>query len=249
MREIKGKIIIKGIIKSETGLHIGGAENKTQIGGIDKPVIRDSLTQFPFIPGSSLKGKLRSLLERFENKNFNKNIGKGVRIHACTNIEDANKCKICRLFGSTGEGRDGTNYPSKLIFRDCFITDEYKNILENTDTDLLYTEFKYENSIDRITSSANPRQLERVPAGTEFDFEIIYEINDDLYTDDIETLFKGLNLLEKDYLGGNGSRGYGKIKFRNLKILKISKEDFGSNNESKFKDVNLTNIGEIKNLI
>lgn len=59
----QGKFIISGILECVTGTRIGGTQEKFEIGGIDNPVIKDPLTDLPYIPGSSLKGKLRHLLE------------------------------------------------------------------------------------------------------------------------------------------------------------------------------------------
>lgn len=224
-RPILGKIIIEGEMECLTGLHIGARREAMKIGGIDLPVIRDPITEFPYVPGSSLKGKMRSLLERKLGKPFEANIG-GVRIHACTDKE----CEICRLFGSTPmseeERETGENIPARLLVRDLLITDESKGKLKDIETGLLYTEWKFENAIDRVTSAANPRQIERVPAGSKFKLEIVYTVENEKHLrEDLGNLLTAMRLLEDDYLGGHGSRGYGKVKF-NLSKIEFRKSDW-----------------------
>ena len=63
-KPLLGKLQFKSVILVETGLHIGGGGENLNIGGLDKPIIRDPLTQYPYLPGTSIKGKLRSILER-----------------------------------------------------------------------------------------------------------------------------------------------------------------------------------------
>lgn len=229
-RPIYGKIKIKGKILAKTGLHIGASKEVGEIGGLDMPVIRDPITDFPYIPGSSLKGKMRSLFERFMMKEGTlklESIGEA-KIHVCNNPD----CKICRLFGSST--RD-SNIPSRLIVRDSFLTADSKKKLENIESPLRYTELKWENVINRITSEANPRQIERVPAGTEFEFEIIYNIeNKNHLKDDLEDLFLSMKLLEDDYLGGHGSRGYGQIIFE-IKAISVLKADYYKTGNPQYK--------------
>ena len=228
MDEIKllGKVIIKGVIKAETGLAIGGSTVGLDIGGVDNPVIKDAVGR-PYIPGSSLKGKMRSLLEKAEGKKPNKSIG-GSRIHVCESADEYKKCYVCRIFGLPGEM--DFSEPTRLLVRDASlieesITDEMKKNL-----DLEYTEVKFENVIDRITSAANPRQTERVPAGAEFEFEMIYNVFEEEDKERLGKVFTTMNLLEHDYLGSSGSRGYGRISFKDLRIYWNSKEDYESGN-------------------
>ena len=226
--EFKGNVIIKGKIKCETGLHIGGSKEKFEIGGIDAPVLRDPFG-YPYIPGSSLKGKMRYLLE-WDMGKVKKDDGKP---HNCEEKE----CVVCRVFGTSAEkGKAG---PTRLIVRDTHPTKDTKEMWENKlDTDLLYTEHKKENVIDRITSHANPRDMERVPKDSEFAFEMIYsvyDINDGGKTDldNIDYVFKTINLLEDSALGGSGSRGYGKIKFVEKTIVVKSRDDYKKMAEGK----------------
>ena len=224
--EFYGKVIIELKIRAETGLHIGGTSEVAKIGGIDNCVIRDPNSDLPYIPGSSLKGKIRSLLEKFLGK-----VSEKGEVHSC---EDIN-CEICRLFGSRdiGEGR--------LIFRDFFLTDKSKEKLikqrNETGSD---TEIKVENVINRLTSqSTNLRTMERVPKGTEFKGEIIYNFvkklgQDEFIEKDLKNLFAGLKLLQDDYLGGSGSRGYGKVKIEVIKV-KVRKRNYYAGEEEEKK--------------
>ncbi|AAD36872.1 CRISPR-associated protein Csm3 [Thermotoga maritima MSB8] len=210
-RPILGKYIIKGKIILETGLRIGGQELGVNIGGIDNPVIRNPLTGEPYIPGSSVKGKMRSLMERLLNLDIS---GNKVRRHECEERE----CKVCRVFGSTS--KEGNNIPSRLLVRDAFLTEDSKTKLLSMETDLPYTEWKTENALDRVTCKADPRSFERIPAGAEFEFEIIYTAENEKHIkEDLENIATALELLEDDYLGGNGSRGYGKVKFSIEKVI------------------------------
>lgn len=223
-RNLIGKISIKGKIKCLTGLHIGASKENLEIGAIDASVVRDPVTREPYIPGSSIKGKLRSLLEKalaiklgiIGEKN-RRNIGAGrnaVFIHVCADATEAYKCPICRLFGSTGMD-GGKNFPSRVIVRDAYLTEESVQELLNIDTGLQFTEWKFENAIDRVTSAANPRQLERVPRGAEFEFEIIYNVEEsNTISEDLDNLNLAIELLKLDSLGGHGSRGYGKVEIK-----------------------------------
>jgi CRISPR-associated protein Csm3 len=206
-KPLYGKVVLKGIMECETGLHIGSSKETLDIGGVDSPVIRNPFTGEPYVPGSSLKGKLRYLLERKLDKDFNRYGGQGVHRHECT----SGKCEVCRLFGSTAEGRETNNLPARILVRDMRLEDVEK-IRGKVES---ITELKFENSIDRMSASANPRQIERLPAGAKFDFEIVYNVEskDDMETD-ISNIIDMLSILEDDALGGHGSRGYGQVKFK-----------------------------------
>lgn len=189
-----------------TGLHIGGNSDNVEIGGIDNPVIKIATKDNqPYIPGSSLKGKMRCLLEQIAGA-----------------TEVGNDTTVNKLFGFSQN-----NQPSKLIVRDAMLTETSINMLENCDNlDMPYTEGKWENVIDRVKGTAsNPRQTERIPAGVSFEVEFIINIwDDDDEKEFLELLKKGINALENDYLGGNGSRGYGQIKFDNIEYHEASEE-------------------------
>ncbi len=223
-RKIIGKIEAKGKIECLTGLHIGASKETVEIGALDAPVVRNPLTNEPYIPGSSIKGKLRSLLEKANPHLLpNRDGGSGISRHECNDWVDgktynknyqkelpflgALKCPVCRLFGSTGN----KNYPSRLKVRDLPLAN--KEELEKMDTGLFLTEWKFENSIDRITSAANPRNIERVPKGAQFSFSIIYDVEDlETLEEDLKNLLLAIKLLHDDSLGGHGSRGYGQVK-------------------------------------
>ncbi len=221
--QLKGRVFVTFDIKAVTGLHIGGSDTGIEIGGVDKTVIRDPLTNRPYIPGSSLKGKMRSLLEKYKGLEQNQRIGQGY-IHSCQDDSTYLDCEVCQVFGVPGERNFGT--PTRLVVRDVHMSDESAEKLENiARTDLPYTEVKTEVSIDRVTSAANPRQMERVPAGTVFGpAELVYSIYEGAGCDPAQdiarmcTLVEGLQLLEDDYLGGQGSRGAGKVRLMNIRV-------------------------------
>lgn len=193
------KIEISGTIEIVTGLHIGGSSAFSAIGAVDSPVIMDMRTNQPMIPGSSLKGKMRALLA----KQYNTAIAK--------TADDDAEC-LTNLFGSAKSKKE-----SRVLFTDMFLDnlDELKRAgLTGA------TEVKFENSISRMTAVANPRQIERVVRGAQFPMQLIYEYTDktdeETLLQDFRILKEGFKLLEYDYLGGSGSRGYGRIKFLDL---------------------------------
>lgn len=211
MTRLVKKIKMEYAIEILTGLHIGGSSDNVEIGGVDNPVIK-LLDGKPYIPGSSLKGKIRCLLEQ----------EKGA-------IEVGNNDSINELFGIADRNNPK---PSKIIFRDFYLTEKSIDKLKKSDyLPMPYTENKSENSIDRVTGkAANPRQTERVPAGVTFQGEIILNVWDNDNEQEFKNMLnRGINLLENDYLGGNGSRGYGQVKFSELKITELSeKNDWGN---------------------
>ncbi len=196
-----GKIIINGTIEVVTGLHIGTGGEFSAIGAVDSPVVRDPVSQLPIITGSTLKGKLRSVLAR-------KYSG------AASSANDDTE-QIKRLFGSMSKA-------SRIIFSDMplYNMDELNKLnIYNP------TEVKYENTINRLTGVANPRQIERVIRGSKFALELVYNVDDDMSAEeaeeDISLLAEGMKLLQYDYIGGHGSRGYGKIKFTGLNAQNV----------------------------
>jgi len=212
-KKITGKIVVK------TGLHIGAGNDKVEIGGMDNPIIRNPLTREPYIPGSSIKGKMRSLMEwkldKIDKGNKNpKDLGK---VCSCGNPD----CEICRVFGSANTKSEGAKDrgPTRLIVRDATLSEGWKKKFQGGKAII---EEKSENSLNRITAEANPRPIERVVPGVEFDFEIAYRVidtGDNGATDEKyfkEVVLEGLKLLQNDYLGGGGSRGNGQIEFKDL---------------------------------
>lgn len=202
------KVQLTGTIKLDSGLHIGGNDAFAAIGAIDLPVIKDPLTNLPLLPGTSLKGKMRSLLA----KAYNEHIAK------TPNNDDE---RIVRLFGATNGGGEDGDLPiqARLIFRDSILSNTTELMESGVES---YTEAKFENTIDRVTAGAKPRQIERVIRGSEFEFELIYDVvNPNEVAEDIQTIKDGLKLLELDYLGGSGSRGYGKVHFEDPKAVTV----------------------------
>ena len=234
--EFKSQIIITGKLRTLTNLHIGGMDNR---GNVDSPfiIIKSNNQEIPYIPGSSIKGKIRSLLEysfglikvqriMYQDPKKQGQVISNEFIKKC-NDDELKKLAmlIIELFGESA-GNDNENMKiTRTIFRDCFITNETrKAVLENR---LLLSEEKAENTINRVTSMANPRFMERIPAGVEFDFSyVIRDFIDDekkieLYKKTIEL---GLLLLQNDALGGGGSRGNGRIEFDKFSDINIEEE-------------------------
>jgi CRISPR-associated protein Csm3 len=240
-----GRVFIQGNIKAVTGLHIGGAAGALEIGGVDSPIIRDPLTNRPYVPGSSLRGKMRSLTEKTAGAILNTFIsqtkGKEVRIHVCKDEKAYTACRVCPVFGVTGDSP--ASAPTRLIVRDVFLSDASAQALQEAQTDLPFSEVKWEATIDRVTSAAVPRQIERVPAGSVFDnFEMVYSIYDSKDLERLATVIEAMQLLEDDYLGGLGSRGGGKIAFEGITISARNRADYG---EKKAWGGDTTSVAEI----
>ena len=225
-----GKLILEGELRCETGLHIGAGKGSLEIGGADNPVVKDSHGR-PYVPGSTLRGRIRALLEQAtgaavpsELVYLSKRKGQEVRIHQSDRPDD----EICILFGRSpgrmekvGGGDLDSNHapPARLsVFDAPLVAESITPQMKETLDDEL-TEVKSENAIDRITSQANPRTLERVPAGARFKVRFVLDI---LCPEDAVLpglLVQGLRLLEDDTLGGGGSRGSGRVSFGDLKLV------------------------------
>ena len=228
-------ITINSKLKLISGLHIGGSDDSMKIGGIDSPVIKrevfcneDGELGFgdnykrkitePYIPGSSLKGKVRSLLEHYFRL-IDPN-GDGKVVDSSTSfagIDERKKELLVKLFGESAGENKSANI-TRVIFRDTFITKDVRKAYR--DGKIALSEEKAENVIDRKTGTTingGLRFIERVPSAVEFDFDITIRIFDG---DDEEllknTIKLGLKLLELDALGGSGSRGYGKVEFSDI---------------------------------
>lgn len=229
-----GKVIIRGQIEVKTGMRIGGATGGLKIGGLDLNVITDPEGK-PYIPGSSLKGKLRSLIEKKEAamkpEFWNVSDSKGqLSGHKCQSNEEYLSCPVCRIWGIAVSDSITVPTPTRLIVSDTYldessITPEMKDNLE-----LTYTEVKFETAINRLTGTAlhgSLRQIERVPAGARFkDVELIYNVFDQQDKEFLKHVFVALELLEHDYLGGMGSRGYGRVAFNNIEVFWNRREDY-----------------------
>lgn len=213
---------ITGQIELVSGLHIGGGNTEMHIGGTDNPVIKNPVTTQPYIPGSSLKGKMRSLLEwraGVVGVTEGKPLGFKDIAKLSGNLQSEGKV-LLKLFGGAPEGAPdnalvGEIGPTRLAFWDCNL--DLSWVQEMQRRNLLLTETKMENSIDRIRGVAeHPRNTERVPAGARFDFQLTLKVHDE--EDLLEDVLAGLKLLELTGLGGSGSRGYGKVRFTSLSM-------------------------------
>lgn len=213
---------LTGQIELLSGLHIGSGNTEIHIGGTDNPVITNPITQQPYIPGSSIKGKMRSLLE-WQLGVVGQTDGHPLSFKHLNKLEGTllDKAKaLIKLFGGAPDGDIDQKLlheigPSRLAFWDCSLDPEWVKTMD--DKNLMLTEVKMENTIDRIKGTAeHPRNTERVPATARFDFNLTIRIHD--HEDLTDTLLVGLKLLEYTGLGGSGSRGYGKIAFRDLKL-------------------------------
>ena len=220
----KENYIIQGKIVCKTGLHIGGSSDAIDIGGSDNVIIRDSVTGNPYIPGSSLKGKLRFLTELND-----KDSAQSVIDNEGKPSDDVN-CIAVKLFGiSADENQKELKFPTRTIVRDAYPDDETLQLWDNESL-ISGAELKYENNINRINSGATPRNIERVPKGSKFDFEIVFSVyeGDD---ENISYLLDAMRLLEDNYLGGSGSRGFGQIKFEEIKLTKRTSEYYKENKD------------------
>ena len=223
--KLYGRLFITGDIITVTGLHIGGSGEAFAIGGVDNPVIKNQINGQPYIPGSSLRGKMRSLTEKYLGRVTGQRINNG-EIHACQNHAEYQDCPICNIYGITAES---FNWPTRLVVRDISLTPDSAKQLEQAKTSLPFTEVKTEVAIDRVTSQANPRDIERVPAGAVFGpMELVYSIYDAKDVEWLSVLLDGMDLLQDDYLGGSGSRGGGKVVFANLNLALKRAADYRS---------------------
>ncbi len=225
-----GKLILEGALTCETGLHVGAGKGSLEIGGSDNPVVKDAFGR-PYVPGSSLRGKIRSLLEQSsglatptELVYLSRRKGQEVRIHQSDRPDD----EICLLFGRNpgrmervqGETLETSQAtPARLAVFDAPLDPDSitPQMRENLDDEL--TEVKSENAIDRITSQANARTLERVPAGARFRTRFVVDVLCEEDAPLLSRLLEGLRLLEDDSLGGGGSRGSGRISFSGLRLV------------------------------
>lgn len=229
--DLYGRIFVRGAVRAVTGLHIGGSPTALAIGAVDSPVIRDPLSGRPCIPGSSLRGKMRSLWEKMTGAHQNWPIGKGVNIHVCENRAEYEGCPVCQVYGVPGQLEASS--PTRLVVRDAFLSHESAEELRlQAQTDLPYTEVKWEAAIDRVTSAATPRQIERVPAGTRFEgMEMVFSVYELGDLERFVHVLEAMQLLQDDYLGGLGSRGSGKVVFENLTLSVRARKDYGHQEE------------------
>ena len=230
--KLNKKFVLKGEIEALSGIAVGGTNSSLSIGGVDKGVIRNPVSGEPYIPGSTLKGKMRSLLELNYGTIGNTKMG------AVDNGPSENYVhRSTKLFGNAVRTTEEIQRPSRLIVRDARISRDQIEGEFFQNTDLLYTEVKTEVVIDRITSRAIPRQLERVPAGTRFEFELVLNVfKGDSEEDLINDMFAAIKLVQNDYIGGSGSRGSGQIRF-SIESIKSFTPDYYKNMKDGVEDV------------
>lgn len=224
--QLSNYYVLSGVIRCMSGLHIGAGNETIEIGGTDRPVIKHPLEGYPYIPGSSLKGKLRALLE-IRHAAFDPGSGSG-KGGGPSKSQSGPTGFVGRIFGvSAGDDKENS-LPTALLVRDAIPTSAYRAELSRRRAEgLAVFEQKSENSINRVTAEANPRTIERVPAGAGFTFEAIYRIfarhgNDDQSRADFAHVLEALALLQLDTLGGHGSRGYGRVAFESLKCVDLA---------------------------
>ncbi len=252
MSDVKllGRVIVCGDIEILTGLHIGGSPGALAIGNVDMPVIRNAVNGEPYIPGSSLKGKLRSLSEKLTGAPQNTTINKGkndgtgkVEMHTAKTADQYKLYWVNPIYGVTGDAGTFVTAPNRLIVRDVGLTDQSRKELREAHTDLPFSEVKWEATIDRVTSAATPRQTERVPAGAVFGpMELVFSLYS---TEDIPLLghlFTGLQLVEDDYLGGQGSRGSGKVRFSGLNLTIREGKGYTTRQDERFANLDLSSL-------
>lgn len=216
--QLKKYLVLQGVLECKTGLRIGGSSEELEIGGMDDPIIRDPVDKLPYIPGSSIKGKLRSVLEYKYNKVIDGN--------PCGCCQPLDKCPVCTIFGPHMRPAHDLG-PSRIIVRDAFISDEsYEKLSKlSREEGLQYAEVKTENIIDRRTGIARHgglRTQERIPRGTRFNLNISLRV----FEGDDEPRMRGyieeaLGRLQEDYLGGSGTRGYGWVEVKDLNWTEV----------------------------
>jgi len=246
-------LIITAKMELVTGLHIGGIKETVEIGGIDNPVIIGwkNNKPIPMVPGSSLKGKIRSLLDLKYAEEIKNEPSQGFVQIGSSYIKYKNTGKsalIPEVFGVGAKESENVFNRTRLIIRDAYPTDETIKWWEKNEDILRGTEVKAENTVNRITSAANPRFFERVPAGSVFGVEIVVSLYEgDKENEILELVFEGLRLLQDNYLGGSGSRGYGKVRFKEVTAIAKTAEDYENGKEGK--EYDLTQSENYKKLL
>jgi CRISPR-associated protein Csm3 len=221
--KLDSKIVIKGRIIAETGLMIGGSSSALEIGGTDKQVIRNPVDKMPYVPGSSLKGKMRSLLEQKRGTVDEKGEPTQNPDH-----------EAAQLFGHINRNEKKKQQPSRLIVRDG----QLLNPERFKDTELLYTEVKAENTINRITAEANPRFFERVPKSAEFNLNMTLNIfESESESKLLNLVYECMRLVQDDYLGGGGTRGNGQVKFQIEAISKKTADYYKNGDKTAIKEI------------
>jgi CRISPR-associated protein Csm3 len=233
----------------------------------------------PMVPGSSLKGRMRGLLELALGKPLYSTDGRiwlharvfsGDYVMSLSEIESdiVGRCEIDEVFGAPALGIDqlieyyagqyaaqrGEDRPTdedrdrarqevrakivphlaftRLLVDDMYPTAEYVKTLSESGRRLVsvadFLEEKGENRIDRVTSAADPRQVVRVRPGVVFGGALrllVFDVDRGFVGRNLGLVARGLKLVEETYLGASGSRGYGRVKFRRLKVAAARASD------------------------
>lgn len=220
--QLLGRVIITAKLVLKSGLRIGAADTGIMVGSINA-ILRDPLTKAPYIPGSSIKGKMRSLLEKAHARPQNYKV-QNVFIHTCKTSQEYGGCPVCPVFGIPADDPALAKFPhgspTRLVVRDAHLNPDSKNDLETKNLDGIYSELKTEVAIDRLTSTAVPRNQERIPAGAYMNFEAVFSLYEQTDAKRFADFCQALRLLEQDYLGGSGSRGYGQVEFLEIKLVR-----------------------------
>ena len=219
--KLKEHVEVKGVIVLKEGLRVGGTKESVGIGETDNPIIRHPVTRRPYLPGSSIKGKIRSLLEQKYS----------IRSQETGRPCDCGNCFVCSLFGCGST--TATNEPSRLIFRDAQLSPESEQELNET-LPGSFAEVKTEIAMDRNkgkTVTGSLRQQERIPAGAKFDFSFtvrLFEEDNARRADYFKKLSEAFEMIEKEYLGGSGTRGYGQVDMMTADLSKHMSEHLKS---------------------
>lgn len=231
-----GRVRVAGTIVLESGLHIGAGKDAIEIGGIDNPVVKHPHTGEPYIPGSSIKGKLRFLIEWAFDKIREDGKPWGSDDHGANSTLEGGD-PVLRIFGTPAKREKWSGGPTRLVVRDAMLEDSWR--AEAAERMWPLTEEKTEVVIDRIAGKAHdrigPRQTERVPSGARFNLDLVFrvfDIGDGGKRDEecLNWLLAGLSLLEMDALGGSGSRGYGRVRFENLTYYDLKNDPMALDN-------------------
>jgi CRISPR-associated protein Csm3 len=242
------KVFLRGTMTALTGLRVGGSEQGLDAAGLEHLVARHALLDEPYVPGSSLRGKLRCSLERLQGI-----AGPPAGDHVVFGPADDPAHPLVQLFGAAG--KDGAGLPSRVLVRDALLTADTRRRLARLRGVLPMTETKAEVCLDRVSAAASPRTVERLPAGAELRFDLVLEVraapeaspeglpaglsraleaqrasrteaNGWGRDEDLRWLVTGLALLQDDALGGHGSRGYGRVKIRLDPLALRTRDDY-----------------------
>jgi len=230
-----GRVKIMAELLLKSGLRIGASDTGISVGTINA-IIRNPITTEPYVPGSSLKGKLRSLFEKAHARPQNKAVQR-IRIHVCEKQSDYDDCPVCPIFGVSADDPEGTQFPkgapTRIIVRDAALSETTRKDPRFQNLESEFSELKTEVAIDRLTSRAVPRTQERVPAGASFDFEAVFNFHDRNDGKHFLNFCQSMRLLEQDFLGGSGSRGYGQVLFKSITLTRTKAKTFAADEAPK----------------